>query len=111
MKHLFTLLILGAVALSSCSKKEFSDGPSDVFKKNEAVITGYDMTECLCCGGYIISIVNNPPYGKDFLTKELPANMQITQGSSFPVYVTMEWSVDTTYCDGRFITIHSMKRK
>lgn len=111
MKKIMGLAVVAALAFTSCSKSD-DNSPSDgVYSKNEAVITGYDMTECGCCGGYFISIVNNPPYGKDFLAKELPSNMQLTPGSSYPVRVEMEWKVDTTFCDSRFIKVRSMKLK
>jgi len=112
MKKIVSLIAAGTLLLSACKKDADVPPPSDsLYSENEAVITGYDFSECACCGGYIISIVNNPPYGKDFLTLELPDNMQMQPNSVYPIYVKMKWAIDTGACNERYIHIISMEKK
>jgi len=113
MKKVALLIGMGTLLFSACKKNADAPPPADsLYNENEAVITGYDFSECACCGGYIISIVNNPPYGKDFLAMELPENMQLQPNSVYPVYVKMKWQVvDSPLCNGRYIEVVSMQKK
>lgn len=101
MKRLLPIAALLALFFTSCSKNELRKDPDTT--QSEAVITGIDYTECGCCGGYIFSIVANPAYGRDFLTLNLPAGSGIDENTKFPVYVTMNWKMDTSYCNNRII--------
>lgn len=104
---------MAAFLFSACKKNADVPPPADsLYSENEAVITGYDFSECVCCGGYIISIVNNPPYGQDFLATDLPANMQLQPNFIYPVYVKMKWQVaDSPDCGSRYIKVISMQKK
>lgn len=97
--------------ISACKKNSDSAPINQEYSENEAVITGYDFTQCACCGGYVVSIVNNPPYGQDFLAMELPGNMDVQPSGSYPIYVKMKWKVDSNACDTRYIHIISMEKK
>ncbi len=104
LKNLFVLTALLFIGIN-CSKKEsLSPDASD------AVITGFDLTECGCCGGFIVNIVNTPPYSTSFLAKELPSGSNINSNSDFPVYVKIEWQADTTECDRNIIITRLQKK-
>lgn len=105
MKQLLIILIvLMAAGLTSCKKEKLSLIP--------AVITGYDMRKCMCCGGLMINFQNDTtPYsGNFYLVANDPAEFGIDINSSFPVYVEVDWKVDTSGCPGK-IRITQLKKR
>lgn len=108
MRHLLKIFLLLTAALflsQRCRKVEKLDPDT-----SDAVITGFDFSECGCCGGFIVNIINNPPYSNDFLARELPAGSGINSGADFPVYVKIEWHADTTECERRIIITKLLKK-
>lgn len=98
MKRLFILLLL-TEGFVSCKK--------DATTVTDAVITGYDARMCACCGGLMINFENNPsPYsGSFYLINNMPANSGITNSSTFPIYLKVEWEKEPTKCSGSYINI------
>jgi len=108
MHHLLKIFLLLTATFflsQGCSKEEKMNANS-----SDAVITGFDLSECGCCGGYIVNIINNPPYSNDFLARELPAGSDIYSGADFPIYVKIEWQADTTECERRIIITKLLKK-
>lgn len=108
MKKFLLFSALAAFFLAGCSKGDLKPEPGTT--QSDAVITGFDTQNCECCGGFILSIVSNPPYSNDFLAAELPKEATIDKNSKFPVYVNINWKMDSSGCSNRII-ITSLKKK
>ena len=97
------LLFIGLAALLSncaCSLSE------DDFMNN-GTITGYDIRECSCCGGFFIDIENIT-----YRFYDLPANsgLDLTD-ARFPVYVKLDWQNDPNACLGDEIIVLKIESK
>ena len=80
------LTILGfCLVIFSCKKE------SSTVNLQEAIITGYDMRLCGCCGGLMFSFDGNEEaYKGDFkIASELPASFQIPD--TFPLHVKINF--------------------
>lgn len=75
--------------------------------QSTGVITGPDMRECICCGGYFIEI-NDSTYNFD----NLPNDSQIDLAQeTFPLAVKLDWDYDRK-CGGiQYITISRISKK
>jgi hypothetical protein len=75
---------------SSCKK--------EVAFMNDAIITGSDARTCICCGGLMITFDGESrPYSGDFKLIDNPAvDLGIKEKDTFPIYVKVDWKVDTT---------------
>jgi hypothetical protein len=74
---------------------------------NNGAITGPDVRECSCCGGYFIEIENIT-----YRFFELPANSEIDLiNARFPVYVRLDWQNDPNACLGDEIFVMRIERK
>ncbi len=96
------LVFFGIVIFTSCN----NDDDLQVQFESTATISGFDMTLCACCGGWIIDINGQEP---DKRFSELPQNSNIDlQNSTFPLSVQLNWSESNEYC-GNGITIESIE--
>lgn len=78
------------VANSSCHK-DLKETPY----KDEAVITGWDVRACACCGGLMINFSGEPqPYKGDFKLIENSTELGITANDVFPIHVKVDWKED-----------------
>jgi hypothetical protein len=83
----------------SCKKTEISF-------MNDAVITGFDVKTCICCGGVMITFngVAQPYTGESRLI-ENGKDLGITAEDKFPIYVKVDWRTDATnVCNHIIIT-------
>lgn len=73
---------------------------------NDAIITGSDLRTCICCGGLMITFNGEVrPYTGDFKLIDNGGDLGITEKDSFPIYVKVDWKVDTTnVCNHIIIT-------
>ena len=63
---------------------------------NDAIITGSDPRMCVCCGGLMITFTNDPrPYAADYKHIENVADLGLTEKDTFPIYVKVDWKIDT----------------
>jgi len=86
LKALVLILMLTGIIIS-CEKAESY--------KSTGIITGPDIRECICCGGYFIEI-GDSTYNFD----TLPSNSQIDLTTdTFPINVKLDWTSDR-YCGG-----------
>ncbi len=88
-----------ALIVTDCRKTETFD---------DAVITGYDARDCVCCGGLMINFNNDPiPYsGEFYIINELPDKPEINSSSKFPLYVRITWKLNNKVCgSANFIDI------
>jgi hypothetical protein len=99
MKSLIkALLVVLPAFLVAC------DGNSDGDKKfSRGKITGYDMTLCACCGGYVVEIDGGQyRFSEDDIRGENPFN---TWDIDYPVHVFIEWSAKNNDCSGHRIDV------
>ncbi|WP_298238419.1 hypothetical protein [uncultured Algibacter sp.] len=96
------LVLLGLLMFTSCINDDELEGQFE----SSATISGFDMTLCACCGGWIIDIDGQEP---DKRFSELPENSNIDlQNSTFPLSVKLNWSESNEYCNNG-ITIESIE--
>lgn len=108
-KYIPFVLVFFLLALFSCKE---NDPNSDSSYMNEAIITGYDMRMCACCGGFMLSFEKNasPYQGVFYLVSNMPTNSGIKDSTKFPINVLIDWSIDSLNC-GKKINIKRIKIK
>jgi hypothetical protein len=98
MKRIITIGIILLIFSLSCSMEE------DSFK-SKGTITGVDIRECSCCGGYFIDI--------DKITYrffEVPQGSEINLTNPvFPISVQLDWNPDPNACLGDEIIVTRLK--
>ncbi len=103
---LISVVLVSLLMLNSCDKEdELLD---------DAVITGYDYRECLCCGGLIVNFGGSTDTFPDnyFLIRNKPEDTDLGPESDFPVFVHINWSVVKDLCGGdTFIDVHELERQ
>jgi hypothetical protein len=92
------ILILPVFLLVSCKK--------ETPYMNDAIITGSDARFCICCGGLMITFNGETKaYDGDFRLIANGGKIGITEQDKFPIYVNVDWKVDTTnVCNHILIT-------
>ncbi len=96
MLRLRMITALGFILLFSlsCSMEE------DSYKSN-GVITGIDLSECACCGGYFIEIDRDT-----YRFFNLPQNSNLNLNNPvFPIHVLLDWNPDPNACLGDEIIV------
>lgn len=80
---------------------------------SNARIIGFDPKLCPCCGGTEITIdgVPNPDGGSYFLIGQLPAGFDLGSDPTFPIYVKIDWKIDTDHCSGNYVDISRIARR
>ena len=98
-------LILIVFFLFSCKKEQNF--------MNDGVITGYDMRDCVCCGGLMINFNNETSsyIGEYYLIDNNPGEIGISDSSKFPIYISVDWIKDTLTCPQQHIKITKFKIK
>ena len=98
MKKIIFAGIFIILIISSCSADE-NDNMSD------GIITGIDVRECSCCGGYFIAIKDST-----YRFYTLPAGNGVElENPVFPIYVKLEWAKADTVCLGDEIKVLTIK--
>ena len=93
-----TVLIAGV--FFSCDKEKNNF-------ESTAVITGPDIRDCICCGGYFIEL-NDSVYNFD----TLPPSSQINLSEeTFPITVNLDWLYDRKCGDIQYIEITRIEKK
>jgi hypothetical protein len=107
-KAIILIALLCLFTITNCQKSVNGETISD------AVITGFDARDCVCCGGLMINFNNDPvPYsGTFYLINELPVKPVIDNNTKFPLYVKITWSYDNKVCGAsKFVDILKMEIK
>ena len=76
--------------------------------KSSGVITGYDLRECMCCGGYFIEI-DSTKYRFDQLPDS--TDFTIPNNPEFPINVSLDWHPDSSACLGDEIIVTAIKKR
>ena len=94
------LVLSGCKNSTDCTQKEYN-----------AILTGYDLRLCACCGGLMLAFDDDPkPYsGKFYLVKNTPSELGITEQDTFPIYATITWK-EVEHC-APMVEITSFKRR
>jgi hypothetical protein len=85
------LMVLAFAIMGACCKPKPVSSCKEGYTK--AIITGYDMRKCACCGGLMITFSNDDkPYSSDFvLVNSLPTGTTINESSKFPMSVCIKY--------------------
>jgi hypothetical protein len=98
-KQIIFVALLSLFTILSCKKEEKY--------QSTALVTGPDLRECICCGGYFIEIKDST-YNFD----TIPASSGIDLSDvTFPVAVKLDWQHDRKCGDIRYINITRIKRQ
>jgi len=98
-KKIFSIILLLTVIILSCEKEDDY--------QSTAVITGPDLRECICCGGYYIELGDST-----YNFNTLPASAQIDLTTEdFPLPVKLDWTYDTKCGDIQYIEITKIAKQ
>ncbi len=99
----FILISLMFYLISGCEDNTTSN-PG--LYKTEALIIGYDMRECMCCGGWFIDIDDST-----YRFWELPKDCEINfEKDTLPLAVKLDWKKSETPCLGDEIVVLRLKK-
>ena len=97
------LIVLGLLLLTTCNS---DDDNNEMEFESTALISGFDMALCACCGGWIIDIDGEESENR---FSELPQNSGINlETAEFPISVKLNWTASNAYCD-RGVIIESLE--
>jgi len=87
----FTIILLATfLVINNSCKKGRLDGYN-------AIITGFDLRMCACCGGLMINFDGETKaYNGDFKLIDNAVDLGISENDKFPVFARVEWTPDTT---------------
>ncbi|MFK7925181.1 MAG: hypothetical protein AB8H47_24705 [Bacteroidia bacterium] len=96
MKNLLRSIPLWGMALLFFACQESNLGPP----QTDAIITGYDARRCMCCGGYMITLSDDPekyaePYFQWNAQQEYD---ELDLEEDFPIYVKIDYTVNPDAC-------------
>ncbi|MFK7925180.1 MAG: hypothetical protein AB8H47_24700 [Bacteroidia bacterium] len=93
-KSLFLLPLLGTLLLIFSCKAEDFQSP-----QTEAIITGYDLALCACCGGLMITTTENPnKYEDEYYMLSNQSDFPNLDLTEFPISIKMDFEIDSTRC-------------
>jgi len=99
-KIIYILIFVLTVLIIQCKENESNF-------LTEAVITGPDPRDCICCGGYFIEI-NDSTYNFD----QLPSSCNLDlMSAEFPIAVFVDWEPEKKCGDIQYITIKQIEVK
>ena len=96
-------LIIGTVVVFSIAACSLSE---DEFRSN-GTITGFDLRECSCCGGYYIDIDEQT---NRFYTIPDDSKLNLVN-PVFPINVKLDWSNDPNACLGDEIIVLKIEER
>ena len=99
LKKIFTCIVL-VMSLWFCSEQE------DEYAST-GIITGIDVRECSCCGGYFIEIADST-----YRFYNIPPGSKLNlENPDFPVYVKLDWHEDPNACLGDEIIVNRIEKR
>ena len=107
----FIILALSFFLIVSCKKGTPYKNDGTPYM-NDAIITGLDARACICCGGLMITFNGETrPYYGDFRLIGNGGSIGITGKDRFPIYVRVDWKVDTTNVCNRILITRIARRR
>lgn len=105
-----TQLLFGIIFLlmiTNCQKNNENNVMTD------AIVTGYDLRACACCGGLMVTFSNDTTRysGAFYLVDELPNNSGIDNNTKFPLYVKINWKFSRVCGSTKFVDILKIEIK
>lgn len=92
-KKAFLILLMLTTIILSCEEKNDYQAT--------ATITGPDVRDCICCGGYFIAIGDST-----YNFNTLPASSNINLATeTFPLHVQLDWTYDSKCGNIQYIDI------
>ncbi len=109
-KIILNVIIVISIILFSCTKNNPTN--TDYNYNSKAVITGYDMGMCICCGGLILSFKEDATAYSVIRIRNFPEKTGISDTSKFPINVWIDWKFDSLGCGNyKFINISKISRR
>ena len=96
------VILLFTVMLFSCDK---DDSNKDF--QTSAIITGPDLGQCICCGGYFIEIGDSI---YNFNTVPSASDINLAN-ETFPVAVQLDWEYDHKCGHNQYIKITRIEKQ
>lgn len=95
-----SLILIFLIAIVSCSAE-------NELYSSSGTITGIDVRECACCGGYFIEIGE-----VTYRFFNLPDNSKLNlENPTFPIYVNLDWIKDPNACLGDEIIVLNIEER
>jgi hypothetical protein len=99
MNKLYLIVFFFLLFISACNK--------ETDEMDEGRITGPDLRECACCGGWFIEISDST-----YRFYDLPPNSDLNlEKESFPIDVELIWKIDKDACMGDEILVEFIRKK
>lgn len=93
-KSYFYFTLWGTLLLCFGCRQENPISP-----QTEAIITGYDMALCACCGGLMITTTDDPEkYADEYYLLSNQLDFPDLDLSEFPIYIKMDFEIDSNSC-------------
>jgi len=105
MKKFLFLFISFLFVLCACTDKGTTS--KDIGYMNSGIITGADLRECACCGGWFIDI-DKVKYRFYALPQGAGFNLDTC---TFPVYIDLDWSKPDKPCMSDLITVIRARKR
>lgn len=101
-RQLFKASLVACLALGGCSYNDLG---------RLAVITGYDVRYCACCGGLMLNFENNTQsYVGDYYLVDNSTDLNLPNNVTFPIYASVTYTLLSNTCGGKHIHINSYRR-
>ena len=98
-------IIAAALLIVSFSIVSCSLGGDD--SMSNGTISGIDIRECACCGGFFIEIDNIT-----YRFYDVPPNSKLNLvNPTFPIYVKLDWTKDANACLGDEIIVSRIEER
>ncbi len=105
MKKLFLFMSSLLLLLICC--EDINDTVGDSQYESDGIITGVDMRECACCGGWFIDILDST-----YRFYEIPGNSSLKLNEeTFPLAVNLDWRRADPQCLGDEIIVERISKK
>ncbi len=106
MQKYFFLFSFLTFALVFHSCKRIDDNGVDIEYEASGDILGIDLTQCACCGGYLVKVDNVDTV---YNVSELPAGNDLDiENATYPVPIRFDWTSNVSPACPRIITIEAI---
>ncbi|MFC2131888.1 hypothetical protein ACFLSQ_10680 [Bacteroidota bacterium] len=105
MKIIIFFVCISLLIILSCSSDDNTTNDSQY--NSDGIITGLDMRECACCGGWFIDIADST-----YRFYEIPEGSNIDLfNATLPMNVYLDWHKSENPCLGDEIIVERISKK